>query len=430
MSFSELTFKSWKDNSEDNLTYFKLYAISLLSSVFVIGFQFVIIAYYTYYQALNLHDEMVVSLVKAPINTFHNDTTKGRILNRLQKDLEIVDLFSLALYGDLLTYLIGCVGTTFLCGILMPLSLVTVPIIVILSLSILVYFLPTNRDINRLSGSTRSPLLSTIDELLSGASNVRAFKLGMFFKDKFLRQLNDFYIVKLFLYGTQCWFYILLDIASWIFIAFILIFFPFFKDNFTPVEFGLLVNNSDKLEHWFFKIVTTYAIFEYSMISTERCLDYSKIKSERQEAALKTPEVWPVNGQIELKNYSAKYKPDNEVVLKDLSFKINPGEKVGVVGRTGSGKSTLCLCLFRILEAHEGQILIDGLDVSLIKLEDLRQRLSIIPQDPVLMKDTLRYNLDPLNQYSDEEILEVLKIVHLMDLVNSKSQGIYFEVTA
>ena len=149
------------------------------------------------------------------------------------------------------------------------------------------------------------------------------------------------------------------------------------------------------------------------MVSMERCLKYTTIQSELPrtreiDSALPT---WPSYGRIKFVNYSVRYRPDTELVLKNLNFDVRPGEKVGVVGRTGSGKSTLCLALFRLLEPSLGTILIDDVDISEIGLKKLRSSLTIIPQDPTLMQGTLKYNIDPLNQHTEEEIKEVMQMI-------------------
>ena len=150
------------------------------------------------------------------------------------------------------------------------------------------------------------------------------------------------------------------------------------------------------------------------MISLERCLQYTKIKSEapsiirpKDDELIKSN--WPSKGTIKFENYSVKYRPNTEIVLKKLNFEIGSNEKVGVVGRTGSGKSTICLCLFRILEPLEGTIYIDNEDITKIGLDILRKNLTIIPQDPCLMEGSLRYNIDPFDLKEDEEIISILK---------------------
>ena len=145
----------------------------------------------------------------------------------------------------------------------------------------------------------------------------------------------------------------------------------------------------------------------------ERCLKYTEIESENPSILENDKNLeknnWPNEGKIKFENYSVKYRPNTEIVLKKLNFEIGSNEKVGVVGRTGSGKSTICLCLFRILEPLEGTIYIDNEDITKIGLDILRKNLTIIPQDPCLMEGSLRYNIDPFDLKEDEEIISILK---------------------
>ena len=138
---------------------------------------------------------------------------------------------------------------------------------------------------------------------------------------------------------------------------------------------------------------------------------------------------WPRNGKIQFIYYSVKYRTDTEIVLSDLNFTIESGNKVGIVGRTGSGKSIITLCLFRILEALKGKILIDDIDISTIGLDKLRKSLTIIPQDPALIEGTLRYNIDPLNNYTDEEIINVIKKINFGYIIEKNKDGLKQEVS-
>lgn len=153
---------------------------------------------------------------------------------------------------------------------------------------------------------------------------------------------------------------------------------------------------------------------ELDFNAAERIIEYSNLTTESQ-AGVSPPAAWPQEGVLEIENLVVSYAPDLDPVLKGLSFRVERNERIGVVGRTGAGKSSLTLALFRFLEAREGSILIDGIDISTIKLNDLRSRLAIIPQDPVLFSGTVRSNLDPFDQFTDEELREALRRVHLID---------------
>ena len=140
------------------------------------------------------------------------------------------------------------------------------------------------------------------------------------------------------------------------------------------------------------------------------------------------PPNWPSEGVVEYKNFTLRYRPETEQVLKNLSFRVEGGEKIGIVGRTGAGKSTMCLSLCRIVEAESGSIFIDGVDISTVGLTDLREKITIIPQDPVLFQGTLKYNLDPFNECTDEEILALIRKAQLSDLVARDERGLYMEI--
>jgi ABC-type multidrug transport system fused ATPase/permease subunit len=163
-------------------------------------------------------------------------------------------------------------------------------------------------------------------------------------------------------------------------------------------------------------LVRLYSEVQQNMNSVERVREYLEVD---QEAAPVIPESrpepnWPTQGAVEFKGYTTRYRPDLDPVLKDVSFSVKPGEKVGIVGRTGAGKSSLALALFRGLEAGKGQILIDGVDIGSIGLRDLREAITIVPQDPTLFTGTIRSNLDPFGLFSDEEIFTALRRVHLI----------------
>ena len=170
--------------------------------------------------------------------------------------------------------------------------------------------------------------------------------------------------------------------------------------------------------------------FENSMRGYENCIEYTKCPREAPAKKIIDNSLsnWPDKGKIEFINYSAKYRPDTEIVLKNINFIIQGKEKIGIVGRTGSGKTTISLCLFRILEAVQGKILIDDFDISKIGLDKLRKSISIIPQEPDLMEGTLRDNIDPFNFSTDEDIINLLKKIELDYILNRDSRGLKQEI--
>lgn len=159
--------------------------------------------------------------------------------------------------------------------------------------------------------------------------------------------------------------------------------------------------------------IRTYSNTELDMNATERIVEYSRIATEDQSGD-DAPAAWPTEGRLEVNNIVVGYAPDLPPVLKGLSFSVMKNQRMGVVGRTGAGKSSLTLALFRFLEARSGSIHIDSLDISKIKLHDLRSRLAIIPQDPVLFSGTVRSNLDAFDEHTDAELRDALERVHLV----------------
>ena len=374
-------------------------------------------------QARLLHKDMVTSLIRAPINPFHNSTTKGTIINRLQTDLNTIDLYSLTDLGNITSYVFGFLGTVIVSGYIMPLSLAFFPLLIILGVILLVLYLPANRDGMRMLSSTRSPIITKVDETIKGTAYIRAYGLRQMLENQMFQCLDKYLLACQFFYGTQFWFNLYLDFCSWIFFLVLLSTAILFKSSVSPTDIGLLIRNSNSIEFWFFRFINNITILEFKLISMERCFSFVTLESENNEGSDFLN--WPSQGEIRFNNFSTNYV-DGPNVIKRVNLTIGPTEKVAIVGRTGSGKSTLCLGLLRILNATEGAIEIDGLDISKVNLKHLRNSITSVPQSPVLMKDSLRFNIDPLNKYSDEEIWEAAKRIHLAELIGE--EGLRTEV--
>ena len=184
-----------------------------------------------------------------------------------------------------------------------------------------------------------------------------------------------------------------------------------FRTNFSPQIIGIILTYCVQLQEELVRFLVCRSNLENDMVALERCLAYTKIISEKPNALPvdETLENWPSKGKISFKDFSVKYRPDTEIVINHITLEIEPGEKIGIVGRTGSGKSTIALCLFRLLEPTTGTISIDDVDITTIGLDKLRKNITIIPQDPTLMEGSLRFNIDPLGLYTDKEIEDVMK---------------------
>ena len=219
-----------------------------------------------------------------------------------------------------------------------------------------------------------------------------------------------------------------MDFVALIFMIFLMAFTVFLEDSFTPQSIGILLTYALNLQISLFYLLSMFGNFSNLIISMERCLSFTNIESEKHLELHEDKNLaltnWPQFGKIEFKNYSVRYRPDTELILKNITLSIQGKEKIGVVGRTGSGKSTICLALFRLLEPSNGTIIIDGVDITKIGLRALRKQLTIIPQDPSLVKGTLKYNIDPLGLRSDNEIQSVINAIGLCYLANNNDNGL------
>ena len=359
----------------------------------------------------SLHRNMLHHLIKAPINLYHDTVPKGQIFNRLSNDLFKIDIGESWMFYNVSSYSANLIGQIVVCAIFQPYCLILVPFIVVLGLFTMRYYLNCSREISRLESISRSPLLNSVNETVFGALTIRAFKLSNYFIDDFRRKADNFLKTRLFLVGIMNWYTLMLDFLSYMFIVFLILFSIFFRQDFEPATIGILLNYCVQIQDELVRYLTCRSNLENDMVGLERAIAYTKIIQERPDRMPKDEEIgiWPSEGSIRFENYSVQYRPETEIVLKNLNFGIRSKEKIGIVGRTGSGKSTIALCLFRILEAKEGAIYIDDVDISQVGLRKLRSNITIIPQDPTLMEGSLKFNIDPLNNHTEQEIEEVMR---------------------
>ena len=392
-------------------TYYLL--TKLLSIVFVFLKSYVIVYALIVFNK-NIHKALLYRLLRGPINLFHNIVSKSHIINRFSKDIgnSIKYFWSL---NSIIVVLFHITNGIFISACLFPKIIFIIPFLILLDYFLYKYYIKSAKGLNTLEIYTRVPILATVKETLSGITSIRAYDSKEQFQNLFHRRLHDFYRVLVYQTGCASWFALNIDFVSFIFLFFILIFIWRFKDIIGGGPLGIALNYVLKLiEH-------SYNFFDYlnrnerMSTSMESCDAYTHIV---QEAPLhnKIDDIlikknFPKYGKIEFVNYSVRYRPDTKIILKDINILIKPREKIGIVGRTGSGKSTLCLCLFRILEAISGKILIDDIDISLIGLSLLRRIITVIPQDPTLIEGSLRENLDPLGKYDDQSMIESLKTI-------------------
>lgn len=430
---SDLWLSYWtkNQNKESNLYFFWIYTALGMSSTIFVFFRIFILTRGSVRCARRLHEEMIKNLVYAPVNLYHDTVPKGQILNRLSKDLSQIEVYSMFLLGSVLAYFLSFLGAIIICSLVEVYCLVFLPVLFILGWFVSRYYINCSRELSRLDGTTRSPVINLISETLPGTTTLRAFNFQNIFLNKFYDRIDNNYRIRLIMIGTSQWFGLLNDLLSFGFMIFLIVFTIVYSNIFSSGAIGILLIYSLQLQDNLFNYLNVMTQFENTMVSMERCLKYTKIPSELPYIKPEDNELtdWPSRGVVEFKNYSTRYRPDTEIVLKNLNFTINPNEKLGIVGRTGSGKSTICLSLFRIVEPFSGSIIIDDVDISTIGLKKLRSSMTIIPQDPILVEGTMKYNIDPLNLYNDQSIEEVLRMIGFWYICENNPQGLEQMIT-
>ncbi|KAI5443879.1 Multidrug resistance-associated protein 7, variant 2 [Lathyrus oleraceus] len=366
------------------------------------------------------------SLFRAPMS-FYDSTPSGRILCRVSSDLSIMDIdipFSL-------TFAVA--GTLFFYSSLTVLAVVTWQVLVVaipmVSVAIYLqrYYFASAKEVMRMNGTTKSFLANHVAETIAGAVTIRAFKEeGRSFKKNL--DLIDINASAFFhSFASNEWLIQRLETISAVVLtaaALCMVMLP--PGTFTPGIIGMALSYGLSLSASLVFSIQNQCTLANHIISVERLNQYMHIQSEAEEIieGNRPPLSWPVAGKVEINNLKVRYRSDGPLVLHGITCTFKAGHKVGIVGRTGSGKSTLISALFRLVEPAGGKIIVDGIDISSIGLHDLRSRFGVIPQDPTLFNGTVRYNLDPLSQHTDEEIWEVLGKCQLKEVVQRKEEGL------
>ncbi|XP_062120260.1 ABC transporter C family member 10-like [Humulus lupulus] len=437
-NFFHLTFvigqilqNSWMAANVDNshvstLKLIMVYLVIGIGSIVVLLFRSFAMVYLSTESSKSLFSQLLTSLFRSPIS-FYDSTPFGRILSRVSSDLSIVDLdvsFSLLFtVGACITFAANLVVLAVITWQVLIVSLPTI----YLAFKLQRYYISTAKELMRINGTTKSLVANHLAESLAGVSTIRAFEEEERFFTKNLELVDMNSSPFLHSFATNEWLIERLEILSAVILtsaALCMVIFPpnTFSSGFIgmALSYGLSLNNS-----LVFSIQSHCTLANY-MISVERLNQYMSIPSEAPEVIEENrpPSNWPNVGAIEIHNLQIRYRANSPLVVNGISCTFKGGHKIGIVGRTGSGKSTLIGALFRLVEPSGGKIIVDGIDISTIGLHDLRSRFGVIPQDPTLFNGTVRYNLDPLSQHSDHEILEVVGKCQLKEAIQDKEKGL------
>uniref|UniRef100_A0A674EZ59 Multidrug resistance-associated protein 4 n=1 Tax=Salmo trutta TaxID=8032 RepID=A0A674EZ59_SALTR len=396
--------------------YMGIYAGLTLASV-IFGFARSLVMFNVLVKAAqSLHNRMFISILRTPVRFFDINPI-GRILNRFSKDISQLDSMLPNTFVDFSQSILQNIGVVAVAASVMPWILIPVVPLLIIFLFLRRYFLQTSRDVKRLESTTRSPVFSHLSSSLQGLWTIRAFRAEERFQNTFDAH-QDLHTESWFLFlVTSRWFALRLDGICAAFVTVTAFGCLFLRDGLEAGAVGLVLSYAVTLLGNFQWTIRQSAEMENMMTSVERVVEYTELESEAPwETQKRPPPEWPSQGQITFDWVNFSYSSDGPVVLKDIKVMFRPKEKVGIVGRTGAGKSSLASALFRLAEP-EGRIYIDGVLTSEIGLHDLRQKMSIIPQDPVLFTGTMRKNLDPFHQHTDEDLWNALQEVQLKSVV-------------
>ncbi|KAL7540817.1 hypothetical protein ACHAXR_012685 [Thalassiosira sp. AJA248-18] len=424
------------ETTVDTVWYLNIYAAFGLGGVLCLTFRSLAMALHRLKASRKLHDDLTDSILRAPV-AFFDVTPIGRVLNRFAADMDKIDLELTQSLGQAVSTMYSVLGAvSAIVAATKGTLLIALAPIGYLNYIIQKWFRKSSTELQRAASVAGSPIFTDFSQMLSGTSTIRAYGKESRFFGNCQKSFDKFNALFSTIQLANFWLGLRLDLMGGsigAIIGGVALATSTDGVNFIPAGWvGLALSYSIEVTGYLKHGVRMIAQVEAEMTSVERVLHYSNCVEG--EAALETkldpkPSDWPSKGEIKIQHASMRYR-DGPLVLKDITVSIKGGEKIGVVGRTGSGKSSLMNALFRIteVEADGGKILVDGVDIASIGLNPLRLSLSIIPQDPVMFSNTVRYNLDPFEEKSEYELWEALKKVQLAEAIAVMPGGLDEEV--
>ncbi|UZJ53839.1 hypothetical protein CBS101457_003159 [Exobasidium rhododendri] len=431
----DIVLKQWgTHNSQtggspaDTRFYLTLYGIlGVAASVAICIAPFILYTWLAIRSAKRFHDGMFKSVLRAPLQWFETIPT-GRLLNLFSRDVNVIDETLPRVLNGFFRTMVVVVGVLVVVSVSVPPFLLAIVPLWFIYRAVLRYYLATSRELKRLDAVSKSPIFTWFQESLGGLSTIRAFNQQTRFVATSEARVDRNQMC--YFPATTCnrWLAVRIEFIGSIVIlaaATLAVTLVTKGGKMDAGLLGLMMSQALSTTSTLNWVVRSASEVEQNIVSVERVLSYSETEPEAPyEVDEKPPTGWPRQGKIEFANYSTRYRKDLGMVLKNIDLTINHGERVAVVGRTGAGKSSLTLALFRIIEAAEGTILIDDYDSKKLGLKDLRSNIAIIPQDPQLWEGTLRDNMDPTGTYSDEELWHSLDQARLKDHIKSLDGGL------
>ncbi|KAF9912167.1 hypothetical protein EC991_000577 [Linnemannia zychae] len=416
--------------------------------------------------ARRLHERLLNKVLRLPMS-FFDTTPLGRIVNRFSSDILSVDELIPwnAFHSVICTF--SVLATIIVIALNTPIFLAVVPFLVLIYGFVQAYYVRSSRALKRIDSVSKSPIYQHFSETLTGVTTIRALAADKRFIAENAARADVSANAYFAWIVTNRWLQIRLECLGSVIVLAAALFAVLSRDTLNPASAGLALSYAMGVTQDIVWLVSALCDLQNHLVSVERIEEYANKNPEApSQTDIALPKNWPQAGQIEFRNYSTRYREGLDLVIKNIGFTVQPTEKVGIVGRTGAGKSSLTLALFRIVEAANshwakashngddmdadlskkdpasthalekvqveedgGSIWIDGVDISTVGLKDLRQHLAIIPQEPILFVGTVRDNLDPFEEMQDADLWEALERAHLKDHISSLEGGLSFKVS-
>ncbi|KAM4614609.1 ATP-binding cassette sub-family C member 9 isoform 1-T1 [Polymixia lowei] len=383
--------------------------------------------------ATNLHHNLLNKIIHAPIR-FFDITPLGQILNRFSADTNIIDQHIPPTLESLTRSTLLCLSAIGVIASITPAFLIALVPLGVAFYFIQKYFRVASKDLQDLDDSTQLPLLCHFSETAEGLTTIRAFRHEARFKQRMLELTDTNNTAYLFLSAANRWLEVRTDYLGAVIVltAAVTSIWSSFYSLRSGGLVGLGLTYALTVTNYLNWVVRNLADLEVQMAAVKKVNSFLSTESENYEGSMDTsqvPEDWPQHGEIKIQDLCVRYDPMLKPVLKHVNAYIDPGQKVGICGRTGSGKSSLSLAFFNMVDMFEGKIIIDGIDICKLPLQTLRSRLSIILQDPVLFSGSIRFNLDPERTCTDDRLWEALEIAQLKNMVKALPGGLDAVVT-
>lgn len=425
--------KHWSEEnsrtgSNKNLGFYLgvYFAICISASLSSVTYTLILMIGCSIQAAKTLHRRMLNSVIRAPMQ-WHWASPIGRTLNRFNNDINRIDSMMARVFSQFFANSLSVTMTLAIIIYNTPPFLLLIGPLGFMYIYYQRYYLRTSRELKRLESVSKSPIYAHFQETLAGLSTIRAY--GQQDRFSFINESSLDFNFKAYFPSISAnrWLAVRLEFLGSVIIlcASGLSILMIGTGHVTAGTIGLAMSYALQITQSLNWIVRMNVEVETNIVSVERVLEYSNLPAEAPPIIenCRPPHGWPEDGAIEFNHYSARYRPELELILKDINLKIKPKEKIGIVGRTGAGKSSITLALFRIFEPSTGNIEIDTIDISKIGLSDLRHGLSIIPQEAQTFEGSLRDNLDPNHEHDDVELWRVLELAHLKTHVETNMEG-------